>query len=130
MNLDRRRLTSSEISDGGLFLARRYPTLAMIFGVVGFPMNSVGQFFQFSQEQLAKIAVRPIPHPFPCPDYRPPSTHALAKLPSFEFIVYALHRTKLHQSVTFAALILLQRPKRDSHQLAVHLVIDYLYQHS
>jgi hypothetical protein len=61
------------------------------------------------QEQLAKIASRFITHLFACPDYPPSSTHAHAKLPYF--IAYALHRTKLHQSVMFAALILLQRLK-------------------
>jgi hypothetical protein len=61
------------------------------------------------QEQLAKIAARFITHLFACPDYPPSSTHAHAKLPYF--IAYALHRTKLHQSVMFAALILLQRLK-------------------
>ena len=61
------------------------------------------------QEQLAKIAARFITHLFACPDYPPSSTHSHAKLPYF--IAYALHRTKLHQSVMFAALILLQRLK-------------------
>ena len=37
------------------------------------------------------------------------STHPQAKLPIS--IAYALHRTKLHQAVTFTALILLQRLK-------------------
>ena len=61
------------------------------------------------QEHLAKIAARFITHLFACPDYPPSSTHAHAKLPFF--IAYALHRTKLHQSVMFASLILLQRLK-------------------
>lgn len=61
------------------------------------------------QENLAKIAARFITHLFACPDYPPSSTHAHAKLPFF--IAYALHRTKLHQSVMFASLILLQRLK-------------------
>jgi hypothetical protein len=61
------------------------------------------------QEHLAKIAARFITHLFACPDYPPSSTHAHAKLPFF--IAYALHRTKLHPSVMFASLILLQRLK-------------------
>jgi hypothetical protein len=36
-------------------------------------------------------------------------SHLQAKLPNF--IAYALHRTKLPSSVTFAALVLLQRLK-------------------
>jgi hypothetical protein len=55
------------------------------------------------QEYLAKIAARFITHLFACPDYPPSSTHAHAKLPYI--IAYALHRTKLHQSVMFAALV-------------------------
>ncbi|KAG2135967.1 hypothetical protein DEU56DRAFT_699031, partial [Suillus clintonianus] len=39
----------------------------------------------------------------------PSSSNSQVKLP--HFIAYALHRTKLHSSVTFAALVLLQRPK-------------------
>ncbi|KAF8161279.1 hypothetical protein B0H34DRAFT_373641 [Crassisporium funariophilum] len=61
------------------------------------------------QEFLAKLATRFITHLFACPDYPPSSSHAHAKLPYF--IAYALHRTKLHEAVTFAALVLLQRLK-------------------
>ncbi|KAF9047404.1 hypothetical protein BJ165DRAFT_1403129 [Panaeolus papilionaceus] len=61
------------------------------------------------QEVLAKLATRFITHLFACPDYPPSTTHSHAKLPYF--IAYALHRTKLHPSVTFAALVLLQRLK-------------------
>ncbi|CAA7260527.1 unnamed protein product [Cyclocybe aegerita] len=60
-------------------------------------------------ETLARLAARFITHLFACPDYPPSSTHAHAKLPYF--IAYALHRTKLHNAVTFAALVLLQRLK-------------------
>jgi len=61
------------------------------------------------QEPLARLAARFITHLFACPDYPPSSGHAHAKLPYF--IGYALHRTKLHPAVTFAALVLLQRLK-------------------
>ncbi|KAF6751493.1 hypothetical protein DFP72DRAFT_907268, partial [Ephemerocybe angulata] len=39
----------------------------------------------------------------------PATTHSQAELP--HFITYALHRTKLHPTVTFASLVLLQRLK-------------------
>jgi hypothetical protein len=48
---------------------------------------------------------------FHCPD-QPPSTTSNAPSPSLaHFIAYALHRTRLTSSVTFAALYLLQRLK-------------------
>lgn len=55
------------------------------------------------------MCARFITHLFACPEYPPATTHSQAKLP--HFIAYALHRTKLHASVTFASLILLQRLK-------------------
>ncbi|KAF9529701.1 hypothetical protein CPB83DRAFT_852012 [Crepidotus variabilis] len=55
------------------------------------------------------MAARFITHLFGCPDYPPTSTHSQARLPYF--VAYALHRTKLHPAVTFAALVLLQRLK-------------------
>jgi hypothetical protein len=61
------------------------------------------------QEVLAKIAARFITHLFTCPDYAPSANHGHARLPYF--IAYALHRTKLHSSVMFAALVLLHRLK-------------------
>lgn len=61
------------------------------------------------QEGLAKLAGRFITHLFACPDYPQASSQSQAKLPYF--IAYALHRTKLHAAVTFAALVLLQRLK-------------------
>ncbi|PPR07088.1 hypothetical protein CVT26_005305 [Gymnopilus dilepis] len=60
-------------------------------------------------EFLAKLAARFVTRLFACPDYPQSSMQAQAKLPYF--IAYALHRTKLHPSVTFAALVLLQRLK-------------------
>ncbi|KAF6756500.1 hypothetical protein DFP72DRAFT_810452, partial [Ephemerocybe angulata] len=50
-----------------------------------------------------------VARPCACPEYPPATTHSQAKLPLF--IAYALHRTKLHPSVTFASLVLLQRLK-------------------
>jgi len=61
----------------------------------------------YGQEHLAKLAARFITHLFPCSDYPPPSSHFQARLP--HFIAYALYRTKLPATVTFAALVLLQR---------------------
>jgi len=63
----------------------------------------------YGHEQIARLCGRFITHLFACPEYPPTSTHSQAKLPYF--IAYALHRTKLHTSVTFAALVLLQRLK-------------------
>jgi hypothetical protein len=63
----------------------------------------------YGQESLARLAARFITHLFACPDYQPASTQSQAKLPYF--IAYALHRTKLHPTVTFLALFLLQRLK-------------------
>ncbi|THV01543.1 hypothetical protein K435DRAFT_926818, partial [Dendrothele bispora CBS 962.96] len=50
-----------------------------------------------------------ITHLFACLEYPPAITHSQGKIPIF--IAYALHRTKLHASVTFASLVLFQRLK-------------------
>ncbi|KAH6871300.1 hypothetical protein BKA70DRAFT_1131088, partial [Coprinopsis sp. MPI-PUGE-AT-0042] len=63
----------------------------------------------YGREPMARMCARFIKHLFACPEYLPMTTHAQAKLP--HFVTYALHRTKLHPSVTFASLILLQRLK-------------------
>jgi len=67
----------------------------------------------YGHEYVSRLSARFITHLFACPEYppQPPGhTHSPShKLPYF--IAYALHRTKLHQSVTFAALVLLQRLK-------------------
>ncbi|KAJ7818185.1 hypothetical protein B0H14DRAFT_3089563 [Mycena olivaceomarginata] len=63
----------------------------------------------YGYEYIAQLSGRFITHLFACPPFPPQSTHSQAKLPYF--IAYALHRTKLHQSVTYAALVLLQRLK-------------------
>ncbi|KAJ7823147.1 hypothetical protein B0H14DRAFT_1313020 [Mycena olivaceomarginata] len=63
----------------------------------------------YGYEYIAQLSVRFITHLFACPPSPPQSTHSQAKLPCF--IAYALHRTKLHQAVTYATLVLLQRLK-------------------
>lgn len=64
-------------------------------------------------EPTAKLCGRFVSHLFACPDVppppAPPSTTPTPRLD--HFIAYALHRTRLHPSVTFAALYLLQRLK-------------------
>ncbi|RDB25261.1 PHO85 cyclin-2 [Hypsizygus marmoreus] len=71
------------------------------------PPNRSEQFY--GHEEIARLSARFITHLFACPEMPPASTNSQSKLPNF--IAYALHRTKLHESVTFAALILLQRLK-------------------
>ncbi|KAG2069647.1 hypothetical protein BDR04DRAFT_1232124 [Suillus decipiens] len=63
----------------------------------------------YGHEQVSRLCARFITHLFACPEYPPSSSNSQVKLP--HFIAYALHRTKLHSSVTFAALVLLQRLK-------------------
>jgi len=63
----------------------------------------------YGHEGPARLCGRFITHLFACPEYPPTSSGSSTKLP--HFIAYALHRTKLHSSVTFAALVLLQRLK-------------------
>jgi len=65
----------------------------------------------YGHEKVARISARFITHLFACPENPPTSgvTAIHGKLPYF--IAYALHRTKLHIAVTFAALVLLQRLK-------------------
>ncbi|KAH7883209.1 hypothetical protein F5I97DRAFT_1939054 [Phlebopus sp. FC_14] len=63
----------------------------------------------YGHEHISRLCARFITHLFACPEYPPSSSGSTTKLPYF--IAYALHRTKLHPSVTFAALVLLQRLK-------------------
>ena len=69
--------------------------------------------FRRSLPSPASHGALPLDHPFPCPDVPPPpvppSTTPTPRLD--HFIAHALHRTRLHPSVTFAALYLLQRLK-------------------
>ncbi|KAI0669695.1 hypothetical protein C8Q78DRAFT_1041616 [Trametes maxima] len=67
----------------------------------------------YGHEETAKICGKFVTHLFALPDLPPLST-AVPPTPSpplANFIAYALHRTRLHTSVTFAALYLLQRLK-------------------
>ena len=63
----------------------------------------------YSHKNMAHLCARSITHLFACPKYPPTSSGSNMKL--LYFIAYALHRMKLHSSVTFAALVLLQRLK-------------------
>ncbi|KZP20387.1 hypothetical protein FIBSPDRAFT_954551 [Athelia psychrophila] len=63
----------------------------------------------YGHEHTTRLCGRFITHLFACPEYPPTSCGLQTKLP--HFIAYALHRTKLHTAVTFAALVLLQRLK-------------------
>ncbi|KAG9096133.1 hypothetical protein FS749_009072 [Ceratobasidium sp. UAMH 11750] len=65
----------------------------------------------YGHEDTAKMCARFITHLFSCPDV-PPATSQSAVTPSLaHFVAYALHRTRLHSSVTFCALYLLSRLK-------------------
>ncbi|RDX49288.1 hypothetical protein OH76DRAFT_1439000 [Lentinus brumalis] len=67
----------------------------------------------YGYEEPAKLCSRFLTHLFACPDLPPLST-AVPPAPTpplANFIAYALYRTKLHASVTFGALYLLQRLK-------------------
>ncbi|CAE6439594.1 unnamed protein product [Rhizoctonia solani] len=65
----------------------------------------------YGHEDTAKMCARFITHLFSCPDV-PPATSQSAVTPSLaQFVAYALHRTRLHASVTFCALYLLSRLK-------------------
>jgi hypothetical protein len=63
----------------------------------------------YGHENTARLCSRFIIHLFACPAYYPSTSDSNPKLP--HFIAYALHRTKLHSSVAFASLVLLQRLK-------------------
>ncbi|KAG8690744.1 hypothetical protein FRC08_010430 [Ceratobasidium sp. 394] len=65
----------------------------------------------YGHEDTAKMCARFTTHLFSCPDV-PPATSQSAVTPSLaHFVAYALHRTRLHSSVTFCALYLLSRLK-------------------
>ncbi|KAG8932619.1 hypothetical protein FRC03_000751 [Tulasnella sp. 419] len=71
----------------------------------------------YGHEDTARMCARFITALFSCPDVPPPSTSTSSSAPSAPsptlaaFIAYALHRTRLNQSVTFCALFLLSRLK-------------------
>ncbi|KAJ7804844.1 hypothetical protein B0H14DRAFT_3773460 [Mycena olivaceomarginata] len=60
----------------------------------------------YGYEYIAQLSGQFITHLFACPPFPPQFTHSQAKLPYF--IAYTLHRTKLHRSDTYAALVLLR----------------------
>ncbi|KAL0954391.1 hypothetical protein HGRIS_003375 [Hohenbuehelia grisea] len=69
----------------------------------------------YGQEETCSLVTRFLTHLFECPEYPPSNEYPQSALkPSVMlpyFIVYALHRAKLHTSIPFAALILLLRLK-------------------
>ncbi|EKM53413.1 uncharacterized protein PHACADRAFT_259782 [Phanerochaete carnosa HHB-10118-sp] len=65
----------------------------------------------YGHEETAKVCAHFVTHLFACPE-QPPAQSPSQPAPRLDlFIAYALHRTRLHESVTFAALYLLQRLK-------------------
>lgn len=65
----------------------------------------------YGHEDTAKVCAHFVTHLFACPE-QPPVVQPNQPAPRLDlFIAYALHRTRLHESVTFAALYLLQRLK-------------------
>ncbi|KAG2363001.1 hypothetical protein BDR07DRAFT_1575269 [Suillus spraguei] len=56
---------------------------------------------------VSHLCAQFITHLFTCPEYCPSPSNSQVKLP--HFTAYALHCTKLHTSVTFAALYSCQR---------------------
>ena len=72
----------------------------------------------YGHEDVAKMCARFVSHTFNCPEMLPPTTSMSTTVASpaipptlAHFVAYALHRTRLHQSVTFTALGLLCRLK-------------------
>lgn len=65
----------------------------------------------YGHEPTAKMCARYVNNLFHCPDQPPPSSSNAPSPSLAHFIAYALHRTRLTSSVTFAALYLLQRLK-------------------
>lgn len=63
----------------------------------------------YGHKNTACLCARFITHLFVCDEHHPTSSRSGSKLPYF--IAHALHQTKLHSSVTFTALVLLQRLK-------------------
>jgi hypothetical protein len=62
-------------------------------------------------ERMAKLSGRFVAHLFACPDQASGAAGQPAPARLDHFIAYALHRTRLPESVNFAALFLLQRLK-------------------
>lgn len=66
----------------------------------------------YGHEEVARTCTHFVMHLFACPEVPPTSANPGSSSPPLPlFIAYALHRTRLHHSVTFAALYLLLRFK-------------------
>ncbi|VDC01763.1 unnamed protein product [Peniophora sp. CBMAI 1063] len=73
--------------------------------------NPTGQDPFHGHERMARLAARFVSHLFACPDQPAPAAGQQAPARLDHFIAYALHRTCLPESVTYASLFLLQRLK-------------------
>ncbi|KDQ57145.1 hypothetical protein JAAARDRAFT_178726 [Jaapia argillacea MUCL 33604] len=90
------------------------PSISNAVAILTFLKTSQDPYY--GHEHTARMCARFVTHLFACPDLPTPpplhpSTSTAPLLPSpplARFIAYALHRTRLHASVTFAALYLLQ----------------------
>ncbi|KIK57986.1 hypothetical protein GYMLUDRAFT_45554 [Collybiopsis luxurians FD-317 M1] len=65
----------------------------------------------YGHEYMACLCARFITHLFASPEYPPTSSCSKANPKLAHFIAYAFHRARLHESVAFTALVLLQRLK-------------------
>ena len=74
-------------------------------------MVQTGQDPFHGHERMARLASRFVAHLFACPDQPAPAAGQQAPARLDHFIAYALHRTRLPESVTYASLFLLQRLK-------------------
>ncbi|KAL4067269.1 hypothetical protein V8B97DRAFT_2025114 [Scleroderma yunnanense] len=63
----------------------------------------------YNHKHISHLGVKFIIHSFTCPELPPSSSGSTVKVPYF--IAYTLHQTKIHPSITFAALVLLQHLK-------------------
>ncbi|KIM38923.1 hypothetical protein M413DRAFT_29842 [Hebeloma cylindrosporum] len=72
---------------------------------------SVPELSNTERLQLAKLAARFITHRFACPDYPAPRYRNQVDFRLPFFIDRILYQAKMHSSVTYAALVLLQRLK-------------------
>ncbi len=109
-NLSKRSVCPSGASSSHTVIVCCKHHLAFLLGVDSPDFRMVQQDPYYGHEETAKLCARFITHLFACPDLPPRST-AIPPAPSpplAKFIAYALHRTRLHASVTFAALYLLQ----------------------
>lgn len=105
--------TSSSIVGHSSRSKSSYPTQQTSVPTQHSSSHSQSKEAYYGHEYISKLSARFVTHLFTCPEFppgsNPNSRHEQARLPLF--IAYALHRTKLHPSVVFAALVLLQRLK-------------------